>query len=74
MDYGVGEFRFEAGDAGTTTVTWTYAFKPKRPLYAGPLRRFVRGDYRNFMTETLERMREHAAAWASDNPSTGVSS
>ena len=63
VDYGIGEFRFEPAGEAQTRVTWTYAFKPKKTLYRGPLRRFVEGDYRAFMSDAMERMREHAARW-----------
>ena len=71
VDYGVGEFRFEPA-GNRTRVTWTYAFKPKRSVYAGPLRRFVEGEYRDFMIVSVGHMQHSAASWspgaASDDP------
>ncbi len=63
VDYGVGEFRFVA-EGETTRVKWTYAFKPKKRLFAGPLRRFVEGDYRTFMEESLQHMKDDVEVWA----------
>ncbi len=69
VDYGVGEFRFEPAGS-ETKVTWTYAFKPKKPIYTGPLRRFVEGEYHRFMVESLANMQAHATKWrASATPS-----
>ncbi len=62
VDYGVGEFRFEPA-GHRTRVTWTYAFKPKHAIFAGPLRRFVEGDYRDFMVVSVGHMKRSAAAW-----------
>ncbi|MEM6991052.1 MAG: SRPBCC family protein [Myxococcota bacterium] len=66
VDYGVGEFQFERAGS-QTKVTWTYAFKPKKPAFAGPLRRFVDGEYHRFMDESLANMQAHATTWRAAN-------
>ncbi len=61
VDYGVGEFRFVA-EGERTRVEWTYAFKPKKTIYGGPLRRFVESDYRTFMVQSLGNMKASVEA------------
>jgi|GEM_PF-1930574 len=58
--YGVGEFNFESAGDGTTRVSWTYAFEANGWPASWFLGGFVRGDWREFMTDSLANMKADA--------------
>lgn len=59
VEYGVGEFRFEAvGDK--TRVNWTYGFSARGWPASWFIGDFVNGDYRDMMVVSLKQMKDSA--------------
>lgn len=57
--YAVGKFEV-TGDARNTHVRWTYSFRPNSKAVSGFIRRFVRGEYHDFMANGLQAIRAKA--------------